>query len=68
MNFVVLIDNDNDAITIEKCMKLLNIDFECDIIDYENLIYEFTIDDRYKKLIDLIIDDINISIVNFISN
>jgi hypothetical protein len=68
MNFVVLIENDIDQIILEKCMKLLNIDFECNIIDDEPFIYEFSIDERYKILIDLIIEENNITILKFISN
>jgi Leucine-rich repeat (LRR) protein len=65
-SFTVLIDNDINQITLEKCMKLLNIDFECNIIDDEP-IYEFTIDEKYKNLINLIIDNNNITVLKFLS-
>jgi hypothetical protein len=66
--FVLLIENDENALKFELAMKETNIDFDMEIIEHElEFIYEFTLHSTEEDIF-FIIKSKNISVLEFTSH
>ena len=64
-SFIVLLEHDDDAIKLEQLLTENDIGYETDVIGTEYLLYEFTINTENRKIVYLLLDYNNITIVNF---
>ena len=64
-SFIVLLEHDDDAIKLEQLLTENDIGYETDVIGTEYLLYEFTINTENRKIVYLLLEYNNITIVNF---
>ena len=64
-SFIILLEHDDDAIKLEQLLTENDIGYETDVIGTEYLLYEFTINIENRKIVYLLLEYNNITIVNF---
>ena len=66
--FTILLQHEEDAFMLESLMCEHKIFYEYDVIGSDELIYEFEINNKDKKIINILIEYSNITVLKFISN
>jgi hypothetical protein len=67
-NFILLLQHEEDALILESLMCEHKIFYEYDVIGSNELIYEFEINKKFKKIINILLEYNDITVLKFISN
>ena len=64
-SFIILIEHDDDAVKLEQLLNENIIRYDVDVIGDINLVYEFTLNIKDRKIVYLLINYNNLKITEF---